>query len=385
MTALDLPVATGGDSDQEPPSFRPETPLESAGHPNPTSPTPPPGGYEDDFEEPAPAQPVPAMPWLAEPEPDEPASAQADAAPEPEPALPAEPQSDKNAEDLARRLLEKHGPSANLRALLRRPGQAFDESEGLDLESFKMKLYHLGVFSFTPFDFAGLFEEVARREGSTSKASLGGLLSTLSEFWPTPQQESADPPQNTQVASPSPTPAAPTPAKQEAPLGEPAPAPATVKPQPAAEDRSDYGSDFEEAPPPGPEPSQPPAALEAEAKAPAVSAGVSQPAAAAKEERYEYDSDYEEFLSQPAPAAAQPSEPAPAAKAEEKYEYDSDYEEFLSAPKPAAAEPSQPSAAAKTEAPAEEPSGRMPLQHYASEDFEEDEYSEDELDRKSVV
>ena len=27
-------------------------------------------------EEPAPAQPVPAMPWLAEPEPDEPASAQ---------------------------------------------------------------------------------------------------------------------------------------------------------------------------------------------------------------------------------------------------------------------------------------------------------------------
>ena len=45
------------------------------------------------------------------------------------------------------RLLEKHGPSADLRALLRRPGQPFDESEGLALDAWATMLSCQGVQS----------------------------------------------------------------------------------------------------------------------------------------------------------------------------------------------------------------------------------------------
>ncbi|OLP92465.1 Phthiocerol synthesis polyketide synthase type I PpsC [Symbiodinium microadriaticum] len=144
------------DDMQEPPSFRPEIPK-SANHPNPTSHPPLPGAYEDDF---------------------------AEAAQEAEQAISREPRPYKNAEDLANRLLAKYGPSASLQLLLGRPGQPFDESEGLDRESIRLSRLEV------PFNFVGLFDEVAQREGSTSKASFGGLLNLLGEFWPTLQQDS---------------------------------------------------------------------------------------------------------------------------------------------------------------------------------------------------
>ncbi|CAJ1345766.1 unnamed protein product [Effrenium voratum] len=155
-----------------------------------------------------------------------------ESAPVPASPAPASPRKKEYVEDLAQRLLQKHGSSAKPAELLRRPMQPFDPEEPLDETVFKTKLYHLGVFSepFGGFSFAGLFLEIAA--GTPPTARLGDLIEHLKPFFPSDAAQADK--DTTSSTIPTSVSFSPETTKVTLPAAE------------AEEDKSDYGSDFEE-------------------------------------------------------------------------------------------------------------------------------------------
>lgn len=340
VKALEMPPEDRG-GDSAPPSFRPDGTTGTTAGNETTSMTQQTGHdpWDDDFEDEtteshpqrtaaSAATPAPTVPVgpsaLAVPPSSSPPSAS------PSSAGSATPSNKRHLEDLAKRLVQKYGIAAKPTELLKRPGQPWTPEALLDLNEFKSKLYHLGVFSdpYGGFNFAGLFKEMAEH---TDRASLEDLIDGLQPFFEDDASVSASP-VSEEVPAGRQTPAVDDYGEDEfedeEPVAVPAAVPAKV-PAPAA------------VAVPAPMPAQPPAPS---------AASVSQP----KDTSDYGEEDFEdEESSAPAPAAtpAQPAQPQAATPATQAQDITSDYgEDFESeeppalpaASRPAPAQPPQP-------------------------------------------
>lgn len=183
-----------------------------------------------------------------------------------------------NLQDLANRLVDRHGAGASPAFLIKETlAVAVDECLGYD--TFLAQVRQLGVFT-RPFRFNELFEEISLplsmkgRNGESPVTTLAQLISGLEAKWPQMGTELDEPPvpKEAFVEPPACASALPPAAQREVPAtpvaSHPLPAvAASARPAVEAESKDDYDEDFEddfeEDPPLGTSPAAPPALLAA--------------------------------------------------------------------------------------------------------------------------